>query len=91
VITAAPDRHIGFWLYLSSASAAGSSPVLEAWVATAYSSHKIITYDPMVNGYTARDRWVYIDTPLTGSPSARSRGPFKNQGACIAAIVAAAH
>lgn len=56
-----PDRHLGFWLYLSSVSTPGSTPVLEAWVAKS-ASHVIITFDPSANGYTAVNTWMYVDT-----------------------------
>lgn len=59
-ITITPDRQLGFWLYRSSASTPGSTPVLEAWVAK-YNQHVIITFDPSVNGYTAVGTWMYVD------------------------------
>ena len=58
--TVTSDRHLGFWLYLSSASTPGSTPVLEAWVAKS-ASHVIITFDPTVNGYTDVNQWMYVD------------------------------
>lgn len=61
------DRHLGFWLYRSSESASGSSPILEAWVAKANSTHVIITFDPIVNGYTTVDEWMYVDTTAAGA------------------------
>ena len=66
-ITVTADRHLGFWLYLSSASTGGSSPVLEASVALANATHVIITFDPIANGYDTVGTWMHVDTTAAGA------------------------
>lgn len=65
-ISASPDLRLGFWLYLSSASTSGASPVLEGWIGMHGSGagfgYAVATFDPIANGYTARDTWMYVDT-----------------------------
>ncbi|MGA8044641.1 MAG: hypothetical protein WCA30_00070 [Dermatophilaceae bacterium] len=64
-MAASPDLRLGFWLYLSSASSAGSSPFLEGWIGMKGSGagfgYAIARYDPIANGYDQRDTWMSIE------------------------------
>jgi hypothetical protein len=65
MLRVAPDQRLGFWLYRSGASTSGSSPVLEGWIGMQGSGsgfgYAIATFDPVANGYTELDTWVYVD------------------------------
>jgi hypothetical protein len=63
-IRTTPDLHLGFWLYLDDGSTAG--PVIDAYLAH-WGAHSIITFDPIANGYTARDTWMYVDATAAGA------------------------
>lgn len=85
-LRASPDLRLGFWLYRSSASTSGASPVLGGWIGirgtgAAY-GYAVATFDAVANGYTDLDRWMLVDAMAPNAvwsvQSAWSSGPAQS-------------
>lgn len=62
MLRVAPDQRLGFWLYRSSASTSTAGPALRAYVGNmSMFNAAYITFDPVANGHTGLDTWIYVD------------------------------
>lgn len=64
-LRATADLSLGFWLYLPSA--ADAAPQISTGLFASDGMLAVIGFDPIANGYTTRDSWIYVDTTTAES------------------------